>query len=220
MKSWQPIDAADALGLLSSEFMNSEVWQNWHSPQKLDIFSPLTKVRQYAVSRLTLASDDELLDYLLQLVQVKWKFWGWKKEKLSFFGIFFSQAIRYENDPEDSPLTDLLIQRSSTRFEIANYVFWYLKVEIMDKKYSQSFLKVFEKLEKQLGDVSCNKKKLGNSWRYFCLNEKFVSSHPMVSLTFWSGKTKFLLGWIIFTQPYWKKGTVKIKSNFWGRNWR
>jgi phosphatidylinositol 3-kinase len=50
MSSWEPVAIADALQLLSTSF-------------------PHQSVRQYAVARLEAASDDELNDYLLQLVQ-------------------------------------------------------------------------------------------------------------------------------------------------------
>jgi phosphatidylinositol 3-kinase len=49
MSKWQPIDVEDALELLSSQFTHDSV-------------------RQYAVSRLAQASDEDLLLYLLQLV--------------------------------------------------------------------------------------------------------------------------------------------------------
>lgn len=50
MRKWQPIDVADALELLSPQFKNPDV-------------------RRYAVSRLKQANDEELMLYLLQLVQ-------------------------------------------------------------------------------------------------------------------------------------------------------
>ena len=50
MYKWDPIDPVDALELFTPQFMNR-------------------KVRQYAVSRLKQASDEDLLLYLLQLVQ-------------------------------------------------------------------------------------------------------------------------------------------------------
>ncbi|KAK2177654.1 hypothetical protein NP493_587g04000 [Ridgeia piscesae] len=50
MNGWNPMDVADALELLSPMFVNPAV-------------------RQYAVARLQQANDDELLLYLLQLVQ-------------------------------------------------------------------------------------------------------------------------------------------------------
>ncbi len=51
MQQWVPIDVADALELLSPDFKNEEV-------------------RRHAVSVLQRHDDDELLYYLLQLVQV------------------------------------------------------------------------------------------------------------------------------------------------------
>ncbi len=65
MRQWAPIDVADALELLSPDFRNPEV-------------------RQHAVEVLRAKGDEELLLYLLQLVQVggwvdldKGRGWDW-----------------------------------------------------------------------------------------------------------------------------------------------
>lgn len=50
MEMWAPMDVEDALELLSSNFAHPAV-------------------RRYAISRLQQAPDDEILLYLLQLVQ-------------------------------------------------------------------------------------------------------------------------------------------------------
>ena len=52
MGAWAPIDSADALGLLSPEFSNPEV-------------------RAHAVASLRATPDEELLYYLLPLVQAR-----------------------------------------------------------------------------------------------------------------------------------------------------
>ena len=51
MQKWQPMDVEDALELLGSKYKS------------------YTNIRSYAVSRLRLASNDDLILYLLQLVQ-------------------------------------------------------------------------------------------------------------------------------------------------------
>ena len=97
LDQWAPIDTADALKLLGRE----REFQN-------------NVVRSFAVSTLKRAPDDELLDYLLQLVQ----------------------AIRYEPDAgpgsgsEPSPIARFLVQRAMHNFHLANYLYWYLKVEL------------------------------------------------------------------------------------------
>ena len=105
IKSWAEIDVADALELLGPSFANSDV-------------------RAYAVRRLHKADDDELLLYLLQLVQ----------------------ALKYEHTAAapasdgsatatslDSSLARFLISRAAANFTLGNYFYWYLMVECDDK---------------------------------------------------------------------------------------
>ncbi|DBA04605.1 TPA: hypothetical protein N0F65_012188 [Lagenidium giganteum] len=115
LHQWCEIDIADALKLLGRE-----------KEFKHDI------VRNFAVSTLAKAKNEELLDFLLQLVQAL------RYEKLS------APAGARLNDDTGSvdgnvptgenlgPLARFLIARSSTHFHMANYFFWYLKVEAGD----------------------------------------------------------------------------------------
>eukprot|EP01132_Coremiostelium_polycephalum_P006787 gene6787-8421_t len=94
MPKWEPIDIADSLELLSSAFTHKNT----------------TNVRKYAVEILKKADDEELLYYLLQLVQ----------------------ATKYENfevSPIDSSLISFLIERSKKNFILCSYFYWYLKVD-------------------------------------------------------------------------------------------
>ncbi|KAI8873740.1 phosphatidylinositol 3-kinase [Ramicandelaber brevisporus] len=90
MDQWSLIDVSDALELLGHDFSHP-------------------KVRGYAVNRLkAAANDDDLLLYLLQLVQ----------------------ALRFDVASEiDSGLADFLIERSVSSPILANYLHWYLRVE-------------------------------------------------------------------------------------------
>lgn len=106
LSKWAEIDVDDALELLG--------------PQ---IDSPI--VRAYAVERLKKADDDELLVYLLQLVQ----------------------ALKFEARPSetsegdaaaDSSLALFLINRASNSFTLGNYLHWYLMVEIDDHSDAQA----------------------------------------------------------------------------------
>ncbi|KAH8701841.1 putative phosphoinositide 3-kinase [Talaromyces proteolyticus] len=93
---WTEIDVDDALELLGPTFDNAAV-------------------RTYAVDRLRKAGDDELLLYLLQLVQ----------------------ALKFEKAPDesveeaahDSSLAHFLIARAANNFMLGNYLHWYLMVE-------------------------------------------------------------------------------------------
>ena len=106
---WQPIDLADALKLLGRE----KAFEN-------------TIVREYAVNILRTASDEELLTYLLQLVQA-----------LRYDPLFKSvprSPVKNSNDINDndqnlSPLANFLIERGCKSLTVANFLYWYLKVE-------------------------------------------------------------------------------------------
>lgn len=99
LPKWTDIDVDDALELLGPTFDNPAV-------------------RSYAVARLHKADDEELLLYLLQLVQ----------------------ALKYEenseNEPDDaahdSSLANFLIARAANNFKLGNYLHWYLMVECDD----------------------------------------------------------------------------------------
>ena len=109
---WTEIDVDDALELLGPTFDNPAV-------------------RAYAVDRLRKADDDELLMYLLQLVQ----------------------ALKFEKgarpDSEESPLADFLISRAANNFTLGNYLHWYLMVECDDQSPQQpkEYQNVFAKVE-------------------------------------------------------------------------
>ncbi|KAL6238080.1 hypothetical protein BDW75DRAFT_202571 [Aspergillus navahoensis] len=99
LPKWTDIDVDDALELLGPTFDNSAV-------------------RSYAVERLRKADDDELLLYLLQLVQ----------------------ALKYEDGAHedgdiaahDSSLANFLITRAANNFKLGSYLHWYLMVECDD----------------------------------------------------------------------------------------
>ncbi|KAJ5280114.1 Phosphatidylinositol 3-kinase [Penicillium angulare] len=99
LPKWTDIDVDDALELLGPTFDNPAV-------------------RSYAVARLRQADDEELLLYLLQLVQ----------------------ALKYEESSEngeddaahDSSLASFLITRAANNFKLGNYLHWYLMVECDD----------------------------------------------------------------------------------------
>lgn len=101
---WTEIDVDDALELLGSSFSNPAV-------------------RSYAVDRLRKADDNELLLYLLQLVQAL------KYEHISTESTTGAIA--------DSSLARFLIQRAAANFLLGNYFYWYLMVECDDNSPEQ-----------------------------------------------------------------------------------
>lgn len=116
LPKWTEIDVDDALELLGPTFDNPDV-------------------RAYAVDRLRKADDEELLLYLLQLVQ----------------------ALKYEHvgdEPieeaaQDSSLTKFLVTRATENFKLGSYLHWYLMVECDDKSPGTSAAqrKLFARVE-------------------------------------------------------------------------
>ncbi|CAO3673179.1 unnamed protein product [Umbelopsis vinacea] len=104
---WADIDVDDALELLGKDFANRHV-------------------RAYAVSQLRKADDDDLLLYLLQLVQA-----------LKFERITDKGPSSY-----DSSLAQFLIDRAIRNPVLGNYFHWYLMVECEDKVVGRMYAKV------------------------------------------------------------------------------
>ncbi|KAF5370481.1 hypothetical protein D9615_009736 [Tricholomella constricta] len=126
LPQWTEIDTDDALELLGPGTVDS-------------------RVRAFAVKQLTGADDDELLLYLLQLVQAL-KFESAASEQRSARST--TSAISYE----DSGLTDFLIARGVTNQVLGNRLYWYLMVEValedrvMAKMYGRVVFKFMNKI--------------------------------------------------------------------------
>eukprot|EP01133_Synstelium_polycarpum_P003796 gene3796-4377_t len=122
LPKWEPIDVTDALELLSSAFMHKNT----------------INVRKYAVEILRKAEDDELLHYLLQLVQ----------------------ATKYEMDSVgESPLMSFLVERSTRNFVLANRFHWYLTVDsvLLKSSYCAHYKSLGESLNKALAPADQTK---------------------------------------------------------------
>ncbi|GJE85603.1 atypical/PIKK/PI3K protein kinase [Phanerochaete sordida] len=126
LPQWTEIDIDDALELLGPNTVDS-------------------RVRAYAVKQLSRADDDELLLYLLQLVQAL-KFESTASDQRSARSI--SSAISYD----DSGLADFLIGRAVRNPLLGNRFYWYLMVEvqledrIMAKMYGRIVFKFMSKI--------------------------------------------------------------------------
>ncbi|KAF9020978.1 putative atypical/PIKK/PI3K protein kinase [Hymenopellis radicata] len=104
LPQWTEIDIDDALELLGPGTVDS-------------------RVRAFAVKQLNRADDDELLLYLLQLVQAL-KFESAASEQRSSRSA--TNAISYD----DSGLTDFMITRGVKNSILGNRLYWYLMVEV------------------------------------------------------------------------------------------
>ncbi|QQP32979.1 Putative phosphatidylinositol 3-kinase catalytic subunit, partial [Caligus rogercresseyi] len=104
--TWAPMDVEDALELLGPSFK-------------------YPGLRQYAVSRLQQAQNEDLRLYLLQLVQ----------------------ALKYEPIREEGQarcedhLASFLIERACKDRAIANYFYWYLVIEVENEQTHSSSIK-------------------------------------------------------------------------------
>lgn len=105
LPKWTEIDVDDALELLGPSIINPAV-------------------RTYAVDRLRKADDEELLVYLLQLVQAL------KFEKLE---VDAPDAVG-----QDSSLAKFLVSRATSNVQLGNYLHWYLMVECDDQSQGQA----------------------------------------------------------------------------------
>ena len=116
LPKWTEIDVDDALELLGPTFDNPAV-------------------RAYAVDRLREADDDELLLYLLQLVQAL------KFEKIP--------SEPQDGSTQDSSLARFLITRATNNLMLGNFLHWYLMVECDDRSPDQikENRKLFAKVE-------------------------------------------------------------------------
>ncbi|KAG6832644.1 hypothetical protein H0H87_001017 [Tephrocybe sp. NHM501043] len=126
LPQWTEIDTDDALELLGPGTVDS-------------------RVRAFAVKQLTRADDEELLLYLLQLVQAL-KFESAASEQRT--ARTTTSAISYD----DSGLSDFLIARGVTNQVLGNRLYWYLMVEValedrvMAKMYGRVVFKFMNKI--------------------------------------------------------------------------
>ncbi|GBE88499.1 atypical/PIKK/PI3K protein kinase [Sparassis latifolia] len=127
LPQWTEIDIDDALELLGPNTVDS-------------------RVRAFAVKQLTRADDDELLLYLLQLVQAL-KFESLASDQRSIRST--TSAISYD----DSGLADFLIARAVRNPILGNRFYWYLMVEValddrvVAKMYGRVVFKFMEALQ-------------------------------------------------------------------------
>ncbi|KAK5118434.1 hypothetical protein LTR62_002948 [Meristemomyces frigidus] len=114
----EPAEARQAIALLSK-------WVEIDVDDALELLGPGVQnptVRAYAVDRLRKADDEELLLYLLQLVQA----------------LKFEPQHSKDDDDTDSSLASFLIARSAASLKLGNFLHWYLMVELDEDAPSQS----------------------------------------------------------------------------------
>ncbi|TRY87681.1 hypothetical protein DNTS_013624 [Danionella cerebrum] len=131
---WRPMDVEDSLELLSSQFTNPTV-------------------RRYAVARLQQADDEDLLMYLLQLVQAL-KYENFDdiqgglepaENRVMFLHSQMVSTVPSAQKGKEGPdgenleqdLCTFLISRACKNSTLANYLYWYVIVECEDQDTQQ-----------------------------------------------------------------------------------
>lgn len=121
------------------------------------------RVRAYAVAQLGKADDDELMLYLLQLVQAL-KFETPPGQSPSSSAIRQSRHTsthRLPPPPDDLPtLEDFLVERSAKNPVLGNHFHWYIAVESQDKQVGKMFADVAKKFEKRVAEIDPNRREL------------------------------------------------------------
>lgn len=137
LEQWKkrgPIEVTDALKLLGK-----------------NVAFQTDMVRAFAIDTLSAAPDAELSLYLLQLVQAL------KYENIAHHKNMNAKGRTRQKKMNDRPssstsssLGAFLIERAVKNIELANYLYWYLKVELEDQTYGEKYLDVFASFREAL----------------------------------------------------------------------
>ncbi|KAG6373317.1 kinase-like domain-containing protein [Boletus reticuloceps] len=130
------------------------MWTDVDTDDALELLGPGTvdsRVRAFAVRQLNRADDDELMLYLLQLVQAL-KFESAASDQRSSRST--TSAISYD----DSGLSDFLITRGVTNHVLGNRLYWYLMVEVAleDRMVAKMYGRVVFKFLSRILEVAAN----------------------------------------------------------------
>lgn len=143
-----PIDAPDALKLLGRErTFQAEV------------------VRRFAVDALRRASDDELLAFLLQLVQaLRYQpTGGGGAGPGAGGGDVGAGGGEGAGGGGVSALAQFLIERACKSLKLANFFFWYLRVELEDATHGHIFRSVQAAFQRSMGQTPESARVLGET---------------------------------------------------------
>eukprot|EP00039_Didymoeca_costata_P030435 m.29521 g.29521 ORF g.29521 m.29521 type:complete len:822 (+) comp8111_c0_seq1:174-2639(+) len=150
MQKWEPIEVDDALELLGPTFSH-------------------TAVRGYAVSRLEKAHDDDLMLYLLQLVQaLKYEPMAPSQNRTDVVEDVDSFAMDSEEDSEGLAtfpplsLAGFLMKRALLNRKLGSFFFWYVHVEcsFKESKSAKLYIQVWRAFIHALGNGNAEQKEL------------------------------------------------------------
>ncbi|KAJ1952107.1 Phosphatidylinositol (PI) 3-kinase, partial [Linderina pennispora] len=170
LAEWAEIDIDDALELLGAEVTDYAV-------------------RVYAVSKLRKANDDELVVYLLQLVQaIRFEYQGAGAAVGPGGDVASSMAGGVEApgrlqqqqsaaNLHESSLADFLLGRALQNTTLGNFFYWYLMVECKDRSMGKIYGKIVFQYVKALSDTQAG----ANTQSTFERQSKLVGDLARVS---------------------------------------
>ena len=139
-RSRSPIEVTDALRLLGKDVSDRAGLRH------------AGLVREYAIETLGKAEDGELRLYLLQLVQAI-KYEAEEESSSSGQGSNSAKTDTKKFKAATHSLASFLIDRASRNLELANYLYWYLRVELSDPTHGTHYTHVFEALKEKLSST-------------------------------------------------------------------
>lgn len=116
------------------------------------------QVRQYGVRQLARADNDELMNYLLQLVQAL-KYEDSYPSDLSVYDFCSAMSERVSVCQLSTGVSafcclSFLISRAVQDQQLANFFYWYVTVEREDKQHGNMYTKVLSEFLNRLATVS------------------------------------------------------------------
>lgn len=166
LEQWRkrsPIEVSDALKLLGK-----------------NVAFQTGLVRSYAIDTLASAPDAELELYLLQLVQaLKYEQPAMSEgESRTFGNTSIPRETKALEGSSSSSLGFFLIERASKSIELANYLYWYLRVEQEDATHGERYREVFNAMKEKLSKIQYDSKSVTEKrsmWDILSAQDAFVS---------------------------------------------
>ena len=163
LEQWRkrsPIEVSDALKLLGK-----------------NVAFQTGLVRGYAIDTLAAAPDAELELYLLQLVQAL-KYEHNDDEVSSASKRRLTKSKGAGAGTRTSSLGNFLIERAAGSIELANYLYWYLRVEREDATFGARYRDVFQALKEKLSKVpyKTTSSEQRSMWDILSAQDEFISN--------------------------------------------
>ena len=174
-------------GVESEVIQAAELLSQWRMRSPIEVTDALrllgknvafrtSLVRTYAIETLAASPDDELVLYLLQLVQAL---------KYEHVDINSSQLSTDMGLPKSS-LDSFLIERAAKNIQLANFLYWYLRVEMEDPSHGSRYRNIFNAFQERLSSIPFNA-------RADRKKNTVDSKHPFLTLWGLEDKSSFVI---------------------------